>query len=229
MDRLRSRFGAAPTRVVEAYVPQYNIAPSEGLVVVTNESPGTMDVFQWGFVPEWADDPDDVPAPINARRETVTEKPMFRDAVEHRRCLVLADGFYEWQGNRGHKQPYRVCREDRQPFAFAGLWSHWTPHEDAASTDGAEERRTTTILTTEANAVVEPIHDRMPVILEPNEEATWLDGPLEAATGVLDPHPPDPLVAYPVSTRVNDPNNDDADLLQEIDIGTQSGLDEFDD
>jgi len=249
IDRLRQRFGADPTRVAEDYVPQYNIAPSEGLVVVTNAEPETMNVYEWGFLPEWADDPDDVPTPINARSETASENPMFRDAFAHRRCLVLADGFYEWQGSRGRKQPYRVCREDREPFAFAGLWSHWRPDGDAATdggvtdatatrttstaedrarTDGGTaERWTTTILTTSANAVVEPIHDRMPVILEPDEEDAWLDGSPADAAAVLDPHPPDPLEAYPVSARVNDPSNDDESLLDAIDIGTQSGLDEF--
>lgn len=242
MDLLRSRFGADPTRVAEDYVPRYNIAPSPGLLVVTNDAPETMDVFDWGFVPEWADDPDDVPTPINARSETASEKPMFRDAFEHRRCLVLADGFYEWQGARGSKQPYRICRRDREPFAFAGLWSHWTPREDAAAdggrtTDSADEdvavdggvgeRWTTTILTTDANDVVEPIHSRMPVILEPDDEGTWLTGTTVEAASVLDPHPADPLEAYPVSKRVNDPSNDDESILDEVDIGTQSGLDEF--
>lgn len=249
MDLLRSRFGADPTRVAEDYVPQYNISPGEGLMVVTNEDPETLDVYEWGLMPEWADDPDDVPTPINARSETAAEKPMFRSAFEHRRCLVVADGFYEWQGSRGHKQPYRVCREDRKPFAFAGLWSHWTPPEDAAAdggrTDdhlaadggrsdddlaadgGTEDHWTTTILTTDANAIVEPIHDRMPVILEPDEEDAWLTGTPEEAAAVLDPHPADPLEAYPVSTRVNDPSNDDESLLDEIDIGTQAGLDDF--
>lgn len=242
MDLLRSRFGADPTRVAEDYVPRYNIAPSQGLLVVPNEEPETMDVYDWGLVPEWADDPDDVPAPINARSETASEKPMFRDAFQHRRCLVLADGFYEWQGARGSKQPYRICRRDREPFAFAGLWSHWQPREDAATDGGhtihgpdgdvaadggSADRWTTTILTTAANDVVEPIHDRMPVILEPDEEDTWLTGTPEEAAGVLDPHPPDPLEAYPVSKRVNDPSNDDESILEEVDVGTQSGLDEF--
>lgn len=241
MDRLRSRFGADPTRVAEAYVPQYNVAPSEGLLVVTNEAPETMDVFEWGFVPEWADDPDDVPTPINARSETAPEKPMFRTAFEHRRCLVLADGFYEWQGRRGSKQPYHVHRRDREPFAFAGLWSHWQPRDDAATdggrlnqsrtttvTDGGDaERWSTTILTTTANGVVEPIHDRMPVILEPDEEDDWLSGTTEDAVAVLDPHPEDPLEAYPVTTRVNDPTADDPELIEEIDVGTQTGLGDF--
>lgn len=251
MDLLRSRFGADPTQVAEDYVPQYNIAPSEGLVVVTNDEPETMDVYEWGFVPEWADDPDEAPNSINARSETVNEKPMFRDAFEHRRCLVLADGFYEWQGSRGSKQPYRICRTDREPFAFAGLWSHWQPRNDAvrddgqstltgggtgedsepATADGAvddtEDRWTTTILTTSANSAVEPIHDRMPVMLEPDEEDAWLTGTPEEARGVLDPYPSDPLETYPVSTRVNDPSNDDESLLDETDIGTQVGLDDF--
>lgn len=236
MDRLRNRFGADPTRVAEDYVPQYNIAPGDGLLVVTNDEPDTLDVYEWGFLPEWADDPDDVPTPINARSETASEKPMFRAAFEHRRCLVVADGFYEWQGRRGSKQPYRICRADREPFAFAGLWSHWRPPDDVATDGGrttsaesedGEARWTTTILTTGANEVVEPIHDRMPVILEPDEETAWLTGTPEDAADVLDPHPAESLVAYPVSTRVNDPTNDDETILDEVDIGTQAGLDDF--
>lgn len=263
MDLLRSRFGADPTQVAEDYVPRYNIAPSEGLVVVTNDEPETMEIYEWGFVPEWADDPDEAPNSINARSETVNEKPMFRDAFEHRRCLVLADGFYEWQGSRGSKQPYRICRTDREPFAFAGLWSHWQPPEGVAGDDGqtalatdggpgdgseggsaggtrrdsedatgnavdaTEDRWTTTILTTSANSAVDHVHDRMPVMLEPDEEDAWLTGTPEEAGGVLDPYPSDQLETYPVSRRVNDPSNDDEAILDEIDIGTQVGLDDF--
>lgn len=146
---------------------------------------------------------------------------MFRSAFKHDRCLILADGFYEWQGNRGRKQPYRICRDDRAVFAFAGLWSQWKPP------NGGDPRTSTTILTTTANEVVEPIHDRMPVILEPDEEEVWLHGDPDGAHDVLGPFPASALDAYPVSTRVNNPANDSPELFEEIDIGKQSGLGDF--
>jgi putative SOS response-associated peptidase YedK len=219
---LRQRFDVTVSDAVEQYVPRYNIDPSDGLVTVTNDNPGQMDVREWGFIPHWADDPDDVPNPINARAETAMDSNLFRSAFEHSRCLVIADGFYEWKGERGSKQPFRVCREDRDPFAFAGLWSHWEPD----GKDG-QARETVTILTTNPNDVVEPIHDRMPVMLEEDEEDTWISGDVADAMDVLDPYPPEGLEAYPVSKRVNNPENEDRQVFEEIDIGTQSGLDEF--
>lgn len=223
---LRDRFGVSIGDAVAEYVPQYNVAPSEGLVAVTNEAPEQADVLQWGLVPEWADeDPDAAgepeagPAPINARVESVAESNLFRSAFRNRRCLLLADGFYEWAGTRGRKQPYRVQRVDGQPFAFAGLWSRWE--------GGGGALDTATILTTEPNAVVEPIHDRMPVVLESDEEERWLSADVDEARAVLDPHPADPLEAYPVSKRVNDPSNDDPSLFDPVDVGEQAGLDDF--
>jgi len=146
---------------------------------------------------------------------------MFREAFEQRRCLIPADGFYEWAGQRGNKQPYRIELANREPYAYAGLWETW-------SANGGEPRVTCTILTTEANEVVGEIHDRMPVMLEPDEEATWLNGSgVDELQRVCDPYPADEMRAYPVSKQVNNPQNDSPDLLEEIDIGQQSGLDEF--
>ncbi len=217
---LANRFGALPGDGVE--IPQrYNIAPGEDLVVVQNDAPEEIDMIEWGFIPQWADDPDDVPTPINARSETVAEKSMFREAFEQRRCLILADGFYEWAGRRGSKQPYRVERVDREPYAYAGLWESWIP-------PSGDARVTCTILTTEANEVVGEIHDRMPVILETADESVWLNGgSVDELQNVCDPYPSEDMRAYPVSKRVNNPENDSPDLLEDIDIGQQSGLDEF--
>jgi putative SOS response-associated peptidase YedK len=203
------------------YRPRYNIAPSDDLLAVRNDDPGEATLLEWGFVPHWVDDPSDAPTPINARSETVHEKRLFEESFRERRCVVFADGFYEWQGQRGNKQPYRIERRDREPFTFAGLWDVWEPAD-------APTRATCTILTTDANAVVGEVHDRMPVMLERGEESTWLsgDGPM-AWRSVLDAYPDDLLRAYPVSKRVNSPANDDASLLEEVDIGSQSGLDEF--
>lgn len=122
--------------------PRYNIAPQQELAVIQNEAPEEIDQLEWGLIPDWVDDVDDWPKPINARAETVAEKPAFRSAFEKRRCLVLADGFYEWKGERGQKQPYRIERTDDEPFAFAGLWERWGSIGDV--------RETVTINTTEA-------------------------------------------------------------------------------
>lgn len=203
------------------YEPRYNIAPSDDLLAVRNDDPDEATLLNWGFVPHWATDPSDAPTPINARSETVHEKRLFEEAFRERRCVVFADGFYEWQGSRGSKQPFRIERRDREPFTFAGLWDVWEPADGPA-------RATCTILTTDANSVVGEVHDRMPVMLERGEEATWLtgDGPM-AWRSVLDAYPDDLLRAYPVSKRVNSPENDDPSLLEEVDVGTQSGLHEF--
>ncbi len=220
VGRLSNRFGALPGDGVD--IPErYNIAPGDDLAAIQNDAPEEIDLIEWGFIPEWADDPSDVPIPINARSETVAEKPMFEEAFQQRRCCILADGFYEWGGQRGSKQPYRIERVDRDPYAYAGLWETWIPSEGDA-------RVTCTILTTEANDVVGEIHDRMPVMLEPDQEATWLNGAdVDELQAVCDPYPDEELRAHPVSKRVNNPENDSPELLEEIDIGEQSGLDEF--
>lgn len=200
---------------------RYNISPGQDLVAVQNDAPEEFDMLEWGFIPEWADDPDDVPTPINARSETAAEKPMFREAFAERRCLLPADGFYEWKGSRGSKQPYRIERVDREPYAYAGLWETWT-----AST--GDVRVTCTILTTEANEVVGEIHDRMPVMLEPDEEETWLDADDEdELESVLDPYEGDDLRTYTISRAVNSPDNDTPEIIEPVDTGEQSGLDEF--
>lgn len=213
-ERLADRFGVDEPSAAE---PRYNIAPGAELLTVRNTAPEETSLLTWGLVPNWADDPEDAPAPINARSETLAETRTFTDAYRNRRCLVLADGFYEW-GGPGGNQPYRIERVDGEPYAYAGLWERWT--------GDAEERWSCTILTTEANETLAPVHDRMPVMLRPGEEATWLhgDGP-EAWNSVLDPYPDDELRAYPVSTRVNDPANDGPELLERA--PEQSGLDRF--
>lgn len=214
---LEARFDA---EAAEPIIPRYNIGPKDDLAVIPNEDPDTIEQFRWGLVPHWVDDPDDFPELINARAETVAEKNSFRDAFNKRRCLVLADGFYEWHGERGHKQPYRITRADEEPFAFAGLWETWERNGDFLET--------TTIITTDANDLVEGIHDRMPVILESENESTWLeeDDPDELHA-LLDPFDSGAMEASPVSTKVNDPGYDHPDVVDSIDIGEQSGLSEF--
>ena len=219
-DVLMGRFHARPAEGVTIR-PRYNVAPREDLLAVRNDAPEEFDLLEWGLLPHWADDLDDGPRPINARSETVAEKPTFRDAFESRRCLIPADGFYEWTGTRGSKRPYRVERTDRAPYAYAGLWETWKPED-------GEPRVTCTVLTTEANEVVAPVHDRMPVILEERHEETWLaGGSADDLLSVLKPYPADDLHAYPVSRRANDPKNDSVDLLEPVDVGEQSGLGDF--
>ena len=206
---------------VEPITPRYNIAPGDELATIQNDAPDEIDLLEWGLLPSWVDDPSNSPKPINARAETVAEKPMFRDAFEERRCLILADGFYEWKGQRGSKQPYRITRTDDQPFAFAGLWEQYEE-------PSGETLETVTIITTDANEVVADVHDRMPVMLEASDEQTWLTASdQEVLQGVLDPYPADQLRAYPVSKKVNNPANDSAEVIEEIDIGGQVGFDEF--
>lgn len=199
--------------------PRYNIAPGDDILAVRNDEPGSGDMLRWGLVPHWVDDPDEYSRPINARSETVDEKPFFRDAFEERRCLVLADGFYEWKGDRGSNTPYRIERTDRSIFAFAGVWETWRSNGDVL--------RTCTVLTTEPNETVEPIHDRMPVILENDEMDVWLDaGDPAKLKALLDPYPDDQLIAYRISPAINDPENDGPDVVEPVE-DPQTGLEEF--
>lgn len=182
-DELASHFNAAlPTEGVQV---RLNAAPSEYLPVLLNESERRIQMLRWGLIPRWADDPTIGNKLINARAETIAEKPSFRDAFKKRRCLVLADGFYEWQKTPdGKKKPMRITLKSGEPFAFAGLWETWFD-------PSGELLRTFTIITTTPNAVLEPIHNRMPVILKPEGEAVWLDNSANADTwkALLEPYP----------------------------------------
>ncbi len=186
--------------------PHYNIAPTQPIAVVPNDGRGAVDFFIWGLIPAWAKDPSVGSRLINARSETLAEKPSFRSAYKRRRCLVLADGFFEWQkipAQRG-KQPQYITLADRKPFAFAGLWEQWS------SPDGSEIK-SATIITTTPNKLMAKFHDRMPVILAPENYARWLD-PAErspdALQDLLVPFPASRMAHYPVSTLVNSPGND---------------------
>jgi putative SOS response-associated peptidase YedK len=212
---LEDRFGA---RTATEYEPRFNIAPGDSLEVITGESTDTIERYEWGLLPEWADDPDS--GYINARAETAHEKPAFQDAWEARPCLVLSSGYYEWKGAVGTpKQPYRVYREDDPAFAMAGLWTEWNDGDDSS-------RRTVTILTTDPNETVESIHDRMPVVLPAQEEDTWLTASPRRRKDLCQPYPGDDLDTYPISTRVNDPANDDPQIIEPADT-EQSDLGSF--
>ena len=227
------RFDAEPTRELD---PRYNVAPGQDHPVVRNDDPDAVRFPTWGLVPAWADGSPSS-GHINARAETLTETPSFREAFAERRCLVLADGFYDWKETPTGKQPYRVEREDREPFALAGLWEPKSGASDEGQGDGSasdgtagDAGATFTVVTTEPNAVVEPVHHRMPVVLDPEEERRWLreDDP-EALGDLLDPSPTPEMHAYPVPSALGDPKNDSPDLVEEVpaEEDVQTGLDEF--
>ena len=187
----------------------YNAAPSQRLPVITNAAPDRIQLLRWGLVPAWSRDPSGGPRPINARAETLAEKPSFRLLLGRRRCLVLADGFYEWRATPAGKVPYRILLRDEQPFAFAGLWDEWV---DRAT---GELHPTFTIITTEPNSLMAGIHNRMPVIL-PNRAAErgWLADGRRLADHQQQLQPLDAAMrAYVISKRVNSPANNDAEVL----------------
>jgi len=211
---------ATPQALTEAFagyaVPdktpiRYNIAPSQPVAVITNTNEKRLDFFVWGLVPAWAKDPKIGNRLINARAETLGEKPSFKNAYKRRRCLVLADGFYEWQKKPGSKTktPMYIRLASGRPFAFAGLWEQWH------APDGGE-MLSCTIITTEPNELLRPIHNRMPVILLPDAYSAWLN-PAEQKPGdlshLLKPYPAVAMAAYPVSTLVNNPRHDGPECI----------------
>ena len=199
--------------IIPELAPRYNIAPTQPVATIL--SAGDRRQFQmlrWGLIPSWAKDPVIGNKLINARAETVAEKPSFRSAFRHRRCLVIADGFYEWRRQDGKKQPFYFRLQDAQPFAFAGLWEHW---QDSMG----EVIDSCTIITTEANEILQPIHDRMPVILNPKDYDLWLDPTLdkiEQLQQLLQSYSSTEMTSYPVSTKVNKPTNDTPELINSL-------------
>jgi putative SOS response-associated peptidase YedK len=198
---------------VPTWTPRYNIAPTQEVLVVLQSSPQAnreARLHRWGLIPPWAKDPSIGNRMINARAETVATKPAFRRAFKERRCLLLADGLYEWQRQERRKQPFYIRLRDGRPFAFAGLWEHWEGCEGMAI-------QSCTILTTTSNEVVGRIHDRMPVILNPTDYDRWLDAGIQEPAvlkPLLRPYPADEMMAYPVSTRVNNPANDSPECVE---------------
>lgn len=196
---------------------RYNIAPTQEILGVLESADGReMKFFKWGLIPSWAKDAAMGARLINARSETVTEKPAFREAFKMRRCIIPADGFYEWQKTEGRKQPYFFQMKDESPFGFAGLWERWQ-----GATGQAIE--SCTILTTEANEVLRPVHDRMPVILHPDDYELWLDEDVrkrELLKELLRPYPAEEMKGYPVSTEINSPHNQGATLIERMAVNS---------
>ncbi len=194
--------------------PRYNIAPSQRApVIITERGIPVLREMRWGLVPSWATDPKIGFSLVNARSESVATKPAFRGAFRHRRCLVPADGFYEWQTVGKSKQPWRFVRPDRQLFAFAGLWECWTD-----PLRSGEILETFSLLTTVPNETVLPVHDRMPVILENDGIGPWLEPStsIQVLEGLLRSYPTAHLIRYPVSDRVGNPRNDGPDCIDPV-------------
>jgi putative SOS response-associated peptidase YedK len=212
--RLKTEFGVEEVPEVEA---RYNIAPTQNILGVRQGLDGReMSFLKWGLIPSWAKDSSMGARLINARSETVMEKPSFREAFKRRRLLIPADGFYEWQRTEGRKQPFFFHMRDDSPFGFAGLWDKWE------SEDG-EVIESCTILTTEANEVLRPVHDRMPVILYPEDYELWLDDDARKADlrrELLRPFPASEMSAYPVSTLINNTRNQGAGLLKQLEVNS---------
>ena len=204
LDVVDSRYGNVP--------PRYNGAPSQEMLVIRqNHQTGerSLDLLKWGLIPYWIDDPKGGRKPINAKAETVSRLPMFRDAYQRRRCIVPVDGFFEWQATKGGKQPYAIAMKDGSPFGIAGIWENWK--EPATG----EWIRTFAIITVPANPLVAKIHDRMPAILTPDSYDRWL-GTEPDPKELMISFPAEPMRMWPISRRVNKPENDDAALLEPV-------------
>jgi putative SOS response-associated peptidase YedK len=198
-------FGVSASLEVE---PRYNIAPTQNIAAIRDNQAGERELvmLRWGLVPVWAKDPSIGNRMINARAETVAEKPSYRNAYRHRRCIVLADGFYEWQRRGETKTPYFISLAGGQPFGLAGLWENWTDKETG------ESLQTTALITTDANEFMVGLHHRMPVILEANTATDWLAGSTDLLDDVAAITPP--LRAWPVDRRVNNARNEGEDLIR---------------
>ncbi len=210
VEELQGRFGFDGNGL--SHPPSYNIAPTQTVLAVTNGSGRRASQMRWGLIPPWARSASGASRMINARAETVAERPAFRSAFSRRRCLVLADGYYEWRRNGKSRTPFRITIASGEPFAFAGLWETW---RDPAG----ETVMSCAIITTTANSLLSPIHDRMPVILPPHLEALWLDHNVQDSGllgSALASYPADSMRAYEVSPLVNSVRNNGPELAASL-------------
>ena len=207
IGELQERFDFDGSELTHA--PRYNIAPTQMALAVTNGGRRRGSYMRWGLIPSWAKSASVGSRMINARAEMVAERPSFRTALQRRRCLVLADGFYEWKGKGSGKRPMRIVMASGEPFAFAGLWDAWRDPK-------GEVLRSCTIITTSANELLSPIHDRMPVILPRELESLWLNHDIQdpaALDGILRPYPAEAMEVHEVSSLVNSPANDGPEMV----------------
>jgi putative SOS response-associated peptidase YedK len=214
MEELLDRFDIGIFTDQEDYTPSYNIAPSQRVIAVINDGQkNKMGYLKWGLLPPWAKDKAFGNKLINARSESLLEKPSFRTAFQKKRCLIIADSFYEWKrGNEKNKTPMRIKLKSNQLFAMAGLWERWQSPEGTSLF-------TCTVITTSPNLLVKEIHDRMPVILQPKDEKIWLDPSIQdprILMPLLVPLQENLMDAYEVSSMVNSPTHNTIDLIQEI-------------
>lgn len=187
---------------------RYNLAPGTDIPTIRHSPEGkrVMHLLRWGLAPHWAKDSSIGNKLSNARGETVAEKPSFRDAFKRRRCLVPADGFYEWKAEGKQKQPYYFSMKDGEPFALGGVWESWRA-------PNGEILRTCCLITTEPNEIMTPVHDRMPVIVSPDDYAQWLTGELDEAQALVKPYSIEAMQAWAVSKRVSRSGEEGADLI----------------
>lgn len=209
--RVEARFDVTQTHATPT--ERYNIAPMQMVpIVLEQEGARLLEAYQWGLVPSWAKDPGIGNKMINARAETLAEKPSYKQALSRRRCLIASDGFYEWRTDGSLRQPMHIRRKDGALFAFAGLWEEWK-HEDGTPL------RTCTIITVAPSDLMAAIHNRMPALLRPEDEAAWLDVASTKAPGALSlpaPYPAEWLEAFPVSRQVNVPTYENPALLNSL-------------
>jgi putative SOS response-associated peptidase YedK len=214
IDEILNRFDIEAFLKEESYLPNYNVAPSQSvLAIINNGAINKMGYLRWGLIPPWAKDISIGYKMINARSETLAEKPSFRTAYKKKRCLIIADGFYEWKLHEDKtKTPMRIKLKSNELFGMAGLWEHWKSPE-------GESIYSCSVITTGPNELMKDIHDRMPVILKPEDEKIWLDPAIskpDDLNHLLKPLDSDLMEAYEVSSLVNSPKNNTIDLIQKI-------------
>ncbi|WP_017326089.1 SOS response-associated peptidase [Synechococcus sp. PCC 7336] len=209
-EAIAERFNLDATPPIQ---PRYNIAPSQPVAAIRANAKGEPEfaLLLWGLIPRWSKDPNKGPRPINARAETIAEKPMFKGLLRYRRCAIVADGFYEWKKEGNRKRPYHIHLENHRPFAFAGLWELWNG-------PNGEELESCTIITTAANATMQQIHSRMPAILSPGNYTDWLDPQIQETAKPLQLLQADagPLLLNEVSPLANNPRNDVPECINPV-------------
>jgi putative SOS response-associated peptidase YedK len=206
-EMIKERFGVTVRSAI--YKARYNCAPTQKLAVISNETPGELSLYRWGLIPFWAKDISIGNKLINAKSETILEKPSFMTSFQKRRCLVLSDGFYEWKKGT-EKTPFRIMRKDGSAFAMAGIWDKWNSPE-------GEEIHSFAILTTTPNSLMKEIHDRMPVILDRQVEKRWIESASEEELiQLMKPYEGSTLIAYPISSKVNSPRNDSPEIIEPV-------------